>query len=154
MDPAFWLQLGVTALISAIGVYYQRRQVQLMMPAQKPHQRIARYWPIGLMIALSASSWIPYILRPDDLPEWSDARPFIGEYGQDALQKICHVSVDGDRFWKYRDRFKLAAACYIDDGIGDPFDAPQVQTSRLYDIRKGSILMITVWARAFRPILR
>jgi hypothetical protein len=40
------------------------------------------------------------------------------------------------------------------DGLGDELDAPQLQTSRLYDIHKGSLNLRAQWGTGFDDYLR
>lgn len=156
MDFAFWLQLAVTVFIGALGIYYQRRQVRLMTPAVtatvKPNWWW-RYWPIALMLVLAGSSWIPYMTRPNDLPEWPDEpNKFILKFAHSPGQ--CEIAVNGERFWKYRDGFRLASGCFAYDGIGDVLDTPQLQTSKMYDIRKSPIEMRLEWGPGFAGYLK
>ncbi len=134
--------------IGIIGLYYQRQQVRLMKPdaIKKFH-----HWPLIFMITLAASSWIPYVLLPDDLPEWPDPKPYVVQYG--VGQNDCLVVVNGDRFLKYRAHYRLASACYIYDGIGDLLDVPQLQTSKAYDIRVGAMALRAVWGASFPKYL-
>jgi hypothetical protein len=151
-NAALWLQFGIMALIGIIGIYYQRRAVRLMKPEEK---RFA-YWPLVFMVILAASSWIPYFLLPDDLPLWPDPKPYVRGYGVTVTadgRESCYVTADGDRFSRYRNHWRLAAACYFYDGVGDPLDVPQLQTSGAYDIRTGEMKLLAVWGAAFPQFL-
>jgi hypothetical protein len=143
----FWLQLAVTALIGIIGIYYTRKQVQLQKPDNQSGAW-SKFWPIILMIVLAASSWIPYIIHPDDLPDFPDPHAPVYDYG--VTPSECYVSVNGQRFSRYAGHYKLASGCYLYDGNGDILDAPQLQVSRTYDINNSQFRMRIPWGPGFK----
>jgi hypothetical protein len=154
-DPAFWLQFLVTALIGLMGLYYSQQQLRLMNPANESDSKRfqwARVWPLVVMVALAASSWIPYLIH-DDLPEFPDPKPYVRGYAASALAKQCVITVSGERFWKYSKHYKLAGACYFDDGLADVLDVPQLQVSRAYDIVKTNLALRVPWGPTFGPYI-
>jgi hypothetical protein len=144
-DRAFWLQLVVTVLIGVATIYYQRMAALQM----KPKKKAFRHWPLVFIAALATTSWIPYLLRSDDLPEWPDPKPFIRGYSVLGNPPSCLVIVNGDRFLKYEKDYRIASACYGYDGFGDLLDIPQVQVSAASDIRKGDIHLRVQWSPSF-----
>lgn len=86
----FWLQFTTTLLIGVIGIYYARKQVQLRTPGKRGDVW-SKYWPIILMIVLAASSWIPYIIRPDDLPDFPDPHEPVVSYGSTTTSGECNI---------------------------------------------------------------
>lgn len=142
----FWLQIAVTIVIGVIAIYYQRKQVQSLKPSNRG--KWTKYWPIGFVVLLAASSWIPYIMRPDDLPDFPDPHPPIREYGVKVGE--CRVGVNGERFLKYAAHYKVACGCYFYDGSGDILDAPQLQTSAAYEINNSRITMRILWEPGFK----
>jgi hypothetical protein len=106
------------------------------------------HWPLVLIVLIAASSWIPYILRPGDLPEWPNSKT--GSKAYTAAPGACFVTADGDFFVKYRKRYRLASACYIYDGTVDLLDVPHLQVSKEREITAGDMPMNAQWGPTFQ----
>jgi len=111
----------------------------------------AVFWIVTILLV-----WIPvwygtYDWRLiTDIPEFDDPQnPLIYSYG--ASGDICNVYVNGDRFWRYRHKYKLASGCLVYDGLGSVLDARDLQVGNLYDVSSGTML---VAVRAFAKFCR
>ncbi len=159
MDTAFWIQVGITILIGGIGIYYAREQVLLarsMNLGSIKKQKIGwarRNRPIFLIVGLAMSSWIPYFIRPDDLPEFPDPHPYVIGYSQSFGARWCRVVINGQRFLKFQSHYKVAGACYLYDGIGDLMDVAQLQVGKAHDIRDEQIDIMTPFGPGFSGYL-
>ena len=75
-----------------------------------------------------------------DVPEFDDPQNTL-VYSWGAHGDICNVFVNGDRFWRYRHKYKLVAGCFVYDGLGSILDASDLQVGNLYDISSGTMLV-------------
>lgn len=161
MDTAFWTQLGVTLVIGGIAIYYEREQVLLirrsMSPASTEQFRpnwVRRTWPLFVIAVLALSSWIPYFIRPDDLPPFPDPHSYVARYSQSIEAQWCRVLINGDRFLKFAGHYRVAGACYAYDGVGDVLDVPKLQVGKTHDIINGQIEMVTRFGPGFMEYLQ
>lgn len=87
-------------------------------------------------------------LRAPDIPEFDAPQAnLIGGWG--SSPGSCWVLANSDKFWNYRDHYRLASGCLVWDGLEDILDAPYLQPSKLFDIRKGSINVTAQWGASF-----
>ena len=150
----FWLQLAVTVLIGGIGIYYQREQLRMMDSTKANAGRrltLRKYWPIVLMLALAVSVWIPSVTDAG-IREWSPGEDSpVLSYSNIPLG--CEIVVNGDLFWKYRNKYKLASLCLYNDPTTDVLDITHFGISSLHEIRKGPITLRLNWGQSFLSYL-
>jgi len=152
-----WIAL-LTLAVNVIGVFFTWQAIKIarmQAPPQTP-ESVTRspwrlYWPVAACLLLSVSVWIPYAVRPDDLPAWPQPKSYI--FGYATGPAGCEVTANGDEFFKYREKYRLAVGCYIWNGVGDVLDAPQLQVSPAHEITKGTMPLRLFWGASFPQYL-
>jgi hypothetical protein len=148
----FWVPtlISSAALVLMLQLRVAQEQLALAMSDTRGNRAVPNkasvlrvYWPVALCVLLALSSWIPYWMRPDDLPTWPEYKPYALFYGTSPGE--CHSVINGDRLLRYRDHYRLASACYVYDGVGDLQDIKTVEISKAYEIRAGAIEMKIPW---------
>jgi hypothetical protein len=100
------------------------------------------FWAVTLnLFCLVGASYALYrSFMPPDLFEFDDpSHTLVVSYG---LQKdlSCEVTVDTTTIWRYHDKYKVAAACFVYDGLGPILDAKPFWVGAAYDIQRDAKL--------------
>lgn len=93
----------------------------------------------------------------DPLPEFDQpqAAPLLEGYGKDSPNS-CFAVANGDnaRLQSYSSSYRIAMGCFVYTGMEEMLDAPLLQVSNLYDIKKGPIPMRTELSAPFQQVLQ
>jgi hypothetical protein len=86
--------------------------------------------------------------------------PIVEDNEENALEKFvgfaahrgdgnCQLTANGNRFWPYREAYRIAFACFFWEGQSDPDDSTQVLISKAFDISRGNVQMLIQWNPSF-----
>ena len=131
-----------------------------IMESESPSRvALRRYWPMLTMALLMVFTWtgvvVGYYNRDNslpDIPEFDEPQNgLFNSYGPSNLG--CDIDANGNRFWDYRDKYRIAAACIIFDREHNLLDTPSLQVGQEHDITRGHIFMRADVSDNLKPLI-
>jgi hypothetical protein len=142
-------QLGigfVSLLITAYGVYLQRKQGQMAKSTikKKAPASLPVWWrsPTVLILAvLTILNWTPYLLsKIPQIPNYGKDETAVASWGGSGGDRF-HITANGDHLIRYQSKYKMIAVMFFNDGFRDRIDLDIIQKSAVYNIEPGQIDM-------------
>jgi hypothetical protein len=136
----------------------QERNKKTVGVIQRPYRF---YWPMIVMGLLTVSTiaavgiyWYSSLNSlPEDTAESAMVRDYEWAYVPNPMPGqapgSCSLLVNGKRFYRWSDKYRLAFACFTWNGDGDIDDSAQVLFSKSYEVQNDMEQMLLYWTPSF-----
>ncbi len=169
---------SIVAFLIYVGLLYQQnrimqRQNEIMERQErnrKPVGVVQRpyrfYWPMivmGLLTVVTVTAvgiyWYSSLNSlPEDTEESSPVRDYEWAYVPKPVtgqaSGSCSLLVNGKRFYRWSNKYRLAFACFTWNGDGDIDDSAQVLFSKSYEIQNDMEQMLLYWTPSFHSNMK
>jgi hypothetical protein len=107
----------------------------------------------SVCLIASIVGWLKLVTGPDEVDSIVNPARFVAAFGSVA-PGTCTVDVEPNVIWSHRDRYRLAAGCFVYDGTVDIADAPHLQVTKAYDMTRSTLSMSLDWTDSFQQYLK